>query len=434
MKRRIVAVMGLVALGLMAATTTPAGAALSSYSASAEAVALDVSIVGQQLTLASAGSEVDSGANASANGAGDLLTLASQATAERNTAGNTSQGPNCSPLTLPPAVPVLDLATGCGSASATIDGGGLPSSNAEGEVAGVGVGVVDLDLDTVLNAEQLAALLDVLGGAGSILGIDLTSTLADLVDAITGGGQLATVDVGPSTSETSVDADSVDATAEAATTVVNLINRELVVVNGTPLPPVLSIEVLPANASVSRSRDTGEVLDQGATPAAVRITVAPDIAAVSGLPGTIEVGTPEQLAALVGSGVFDANGCLNLGGALPAPLDELLCLVLPTVEEFTDGDAIGIEATALELRLLDSLLAAGGVDGGLVLRFANAIAQVGAVVAEAPAAPTPQTPQGGAPALPRTGGTELPYGLALAAVLVAVAGLVAVHRTRPTRT
>jgi LPXTG-motif cell wall-anchored protein len=409
-------------------TTTPAGAALESYRSTAESTALHVPIAGQQLTLAAASSEVDSSVHAVANGAGDLLTVASQASADRTTAGDSSQGPNCSPLTLPPEVPLLDLATGCGTASASI-ADGTPTSSAEGEIAGLGVGVVELDLDTVLDAETLGGLLDILGGAGDVLGIDLDDTVADLLAALTDGGDALTVSVGPATTETSVDADSVRSVAQAATTVINILNRDLIEVNGVALPPVLSVEVLPATATVERDRATGAVMDQGATPAAVRITVAPDIATLTGLPGTIEVGTADQLAALAGSGTFDGNGCLNLNGALPPPLDQLLCLVLPTVEEYTEGDVVGVEATALELNLLDSLVAAMGIESGLNLQFANTVAEVEAVAAAEAPRDTPLAPPSNA--LPRTGGSPMPIGIALGIAAVAGLGLVATRRARP---
>jgi LPXTG-motif cell wall-anchored protein len=425
--RRIVGLMALATIGAMAVSTTPAGAALDSYRSTAESTALHVTIAGRQLTLAAAGSEVDSGVHSVGSGAGDLLTLASQATAERTADGESAQGPNCSPLSLPPEVPLLDLATGCGTASASI-ASGMPSSSAKGEIASVGVGVVELDLDTVLDDAGLGALLDVLGGAGAVPGVDLGDTVADLVAALTNGGDALTVEVGPATTETTVDASSITASAHAATTIVNVLNRDLL-----QLPPVLRVEVLPADATVVRDRNTGAVIDQGATPAAVRIVVAPDIAALAGIPGTIEVGTADQLAALVGTGLFDGNGCLNLDGALPAPLDRLLCLTLPTVQTSTEGDAVRVEATALEVSALDSLVAAMGVPDGIDLRFANAVVEVEAsaateaprnapVTPAAPSAPTDTT-------LPRTGG-ELPLAAALGLALVAGFGIVVTRRSR----
>ena len=87
----------------------------------------------------------------------------------------------CSPLTLPPEVPVVDVATGCGSAFAEIVGG-LPRSNAAGKVAGLGVGVVDLPSRSRTSSARSRSLTscDLLGdgAACEALGIDVDSTAA----------------------------------------------------------------------------------------------------------------------------------------------------------------------------------------------------------------------------------------------------------------
>lgn len=428
MKSRLAGAFALAAI-TGALVAGPAGAqgapGLASYRASADAAALHISIAGNDLTLGSAESEVDSTPSATATGAGALTALASSATAEQP-GGATTDGPNCSPLTLPDDVPLLDAATGCGSAGAAVSNGN-PSSGASGEVAGLGLGVVDspVPLSDIVGPvqEALDQLLDALAPVTDQLPIDLDDTLDELLEALTTGGDALSVEVGPASTETFADGEEISAKAGAAATRINVLNRDLL-----DLPPVLSIEVLPATAEVVRSQADGSVIRQGGTPAIVTIRVASDIATLTGLPQTIEIGTDEDLAALRESGLFDENDCLNPLG-LPAPLDALVCLRLAAVDEYEDGNVVGVRATSLELRLLDSLFQAGGQPSGVLLSFADAVAEVEAVAGEAPrSAPTTPVVETER-SLPRTGG-GIPLGMTFGLAGAAAAGLFLVRRSR----
>jgi hypothetical protein len=443
MKRRIFGVAALLALLSTAVLTVPAnaaGAGLKSYRAKASASALSVTLADQQLSLAAASSVVDSTLNATGAGAGDLVTLASHATAKQTKVNGTkSDGKNCSPLTLPPEVPVIDAAIGCGTATASILNGVLDSTG-KGEIAGVGVGVTDLNpildpvLGTILDLDALhtlcSALAVVCDGVDG-LGIDLESTLNELITALTVGGNALDVSVGPSTTHTFANKATVTSESLAATTIIKVLSRDLLTdaITHQKLDPVLTITVLPASAKVVRSRVDGSVLEQGGTPAALVIDIASDIATLTGLPKHTEIGDSAQLAALQSSGVFDENGCLNPGGVLPAPLNALLCIKLATIEKYSDAKSnmVGVEATTLELRLLDSLVSALGIGSGLDLQFGNAVAEVAAVPAVAPPVTpnVPDTPRD----LPRTGGPDMPLGLTVALIGVAFMGMAAVRRS-----
>ena len=161
-------------------------------------------------------------------------------------------------------------------------------------------------------------------------------------EALTQGGDALSVAVGPATTNTFADAATVTSEAGTAKTVINILNRDRL-----QLAPVMVIEVLPSAAKVVRNKVDGAIISQGGTPAALRITVAPDIVALTGLPASIEVGNNEQLAALRDSGLFDANGCVNPGAAIPAPLNALVCIKLATVEKYNRNGVVGVEATTL---------------------------------------------------------------------------------------
>lgn len=437
MKSRLAGVAALTAI-TGALVAGPAGAQEQPnlvYRASGAASALHISVAGESVTLGEAQSLVDSTVKASAVGAGLITQLASKATAEVVDNGDESAGPVCSPLTLPAEVPVLDLATGCGAASVSIVDG-LPTAAASGQIAGLGVGVTDLvnlpvlgDVlgQTTEQAQQaLTDLLDTITAqTGVELPVDLESTIDDLLEAITSGGNALSVEVGPATTESSNDGTIVSAAATGATSVIKILNRDLL-----NLDPVLTIQVLPATAAVERLAD-GTFSQEGAT-SVLKLDIADDIAGLLGLPAEeIEVASDDDLQALRDSGLFDDNDCLNPGGVLVAPLNGLVCLRLAAVDKYNENGVVGVRSTALELRLLDSLMQAAGQSGGVTLAFSDAIAEVTATQPDEPRSLPPVTPE--APekqrSLPRTGG-EIPLAATIGLAGVAIAGLTLVRRSR----
>src|SRR5438270_13481144 len=118
-------------------TTTP-----GSYSAKADATALDLTVFGQGVTFGVTHAGNASDPKAAASGIGALVPGLGNQTEQKAEA--TVQQPldqatqTCGPVTLPSDFPVLDLATACSDATSAVDNL-LPRSNANASVAFIDV-------------------------------------------------------------------------------------------------------------------------------------------------------------------------------------------------------------------------------------------------------------------------------------------------------
>lgn len=402
--RRAIAIASLTAIAAAGAVaTSPAEAqATVPYRSSAESTALELSLLGQQLTVGLNEVAVDGTPLATAHALGALLPglgLVGEETADIANPGDGQA--TCGPLSLPAALSVLSLSIACGNANAAAD----PKASSLAGVATLAVSATNLLNDTPLSQIPVQQTVDqLLGGLAPVfevvnqLGLDAESLVSELLAGITQGGNVLSVELGPATATAgAVDAATL-AEGLAQGAVIKVIDRALL-----GLPPVLTIEVAASGARAEANRATGAVVPV-VDPSLVRITVAPDIAALLGLPGELEVAPGQEL-------------CLPL----PAPLESCITVAAGRVLDTADGGKRA-ESEGVGLRLLTGL-----PDGGIVLNLAAAAAEAAAV---APVVPSPavETPRE-APALARTGG-DVPMALAIALGGAGLAGLAALAATR----
>jgi hypothetical protein len=392
----------LVAAG--AVITAPAGAQTPvPYRASAGGTALELSLFGQGLTIGRSEAAADGTPAQTAHAAGALLPGLAFGEETADAANGGDDQPTCSPLTLPAEVPVLDLAVACGTAAVA---NGTSAANAG--VAEITVSATELLQDTPLSQLPIQGTVDqLLGGLAPIfdvvdqLGLDAESAVRDLLAGITDGGDLLSIQLGPSSATTTVQDGAVTASSAAQGAVIQVVDRSLL-----NLPPVLTIEVGASGASVTADRTTGTATPE-IDPALVRVTVAADIATLLGLPtAPIEVALGQDL-------------CLPL----PPPLESCITAAGGSTADTDDGGKRATSA-AVGLRLLTGL-----PGGGIVLTLAGSTAEAAAA---APQAPAPQETPRQEGALPRTGVEDnLPLALALAVLGVAGLSAVAATRRRP---
>jgi len=382
--------------------TTPASAETTvPYRSAAESTALELSLLGQSISIGISEASVDGTPVAASHAVGALLPVLGLQGEETADLANPGDGlPTCSPLTLPAELAMVSLAVACGNA-ATADG---PSATTSAGVASLSVSATSLLNDTPLSQVPVEQTLDqLLGGLTPVfevlsgLGLDAESLVSELLAGITQGGDLIAVDLGPSTATAGAADASTLASSLAQGAVIRVIDRALL-----GLPPVLTIEVGASGASVEAPRSGAQAVPI-VDPSLVRITVAPDIATILGLPtAPIEVAPGQEI-------------CLPL----PAPLESCITVAAGRTLDTADGGKRA-ESEGVGLRLLTGL-----PGGGIVLKLAAASAEAAAV---APEVAREQTAPA-APSLPRTGGSaSLPLALGLAAA--GIAGLATVGASR----
>lgn len=413
LRARLLAAASLTALtGAVALTAGPATAAEGGLEPGqqrtlAEARALEISLFGQELSIGL--TDVSSAAaplvRTHALGAVLAGTLAGEELLELAGVDLTEgdDQPTCSPLVLPAELPVLDLAVACGTAKASTAGGTIVGDALAG-MAEISLSATNLLNDTPLAQLPVQATVDqLLGGLAPVfevvdqLGLDAESLVSELLNGITQGGDLVSIQLGPSGSLTNTDAATSLAKAAAQGATITVIDRSLL-----SLPPVLTIEVGAAASQVSADRATGEATPT-VDPALVRVTIADDIAAALLLPTNVIEIAPGQ------------TQCLGL----PAPLDSCISVAGGRTLDTADGGKRA-ESEGVGIQLLNGL-----PDGGVVLNLAATAAEAAAgapvetprVIPAAPAQPT----------LARTGAeSTLPIALALGAA--GLAGLAITRR------
>ncbi|MDQ3758192.1 MAG: hypothetical protein M3394_10130, partial [Actinomycetota bacterium] len=310
--RRLAAIVGAAALA-GAVVGGPARAdSPEVFQGSAAGTALDLSILGKQVTLGSSSAKADSTGSAQSKGAGvltttdkavdDALTLKSTekvATASGSTVTTDDKAKSCG-TTGPVEIEALTLGLACSSATAT--SGPSPSATGAGSVAEAGVDattVINTIIETIETVEDtsdqdLSAVKDgITQIGGTVAGLldpvceaaqgqptaqehgadDLacaaTTTVQDLVTSVL---KTKTLEVGVGATTSSVDTtdSSVTAKANASGAVVKLL--PLPQVNGVPsTQPVVTITVGEANASATYDRGKGSATGK-ADPAIVRIS------------------------------------------------------------------------------------------------------------------------------------------------------------------
>lgn len=370
------------------------------YRAAATGTALQLSLFGQGVTIGLSEAGVDGAPTATSHAAGALLpgVAFGEETAD---AANPGDGqPTCSDLTLPPDVPVVDLAVACGNATTAAG----PAAASSAGVTSLAVSGTELLNDTPLAEVPVQGTVDqLLAGLAPVfdgleqLGLDAGSLVSELVNGITQGGNLVAVDLGPSGATASATDAATTSAGTAQGAVIRVIDRSLV-----SLPPVLTIEVGAAAASASADRATGAATAV-IEPALVRVTVAPDIAAALGLPADPIAVAPGQ------------DLCLPL----PDPLASCITVAGGRTLDL-EGGGKRAESEGVSLRLVT------GLEGGIVLNLAATAAEAAAA---APVVAPVETPRQAPEALPRTG-VELPLPLAAALGAVGISGLALVGASR----
>lgn len=417
--RRLAAATSLAALvGAAAVATAPASSASEDvlepgqHRLAASAQALEVNLFGQGLTIGLAEVDAISVPRAAAHAIGAAVPGLGIFGEERAAVSGADQSdgddqPTCSPIVLPPEVPVVDLAVACGTAAAS-SAAADPLTTTSAGVAHLAVSATELLNDTPLAQLPVQETVDqILGGLAPVfevveqLGLDAQSLVSELLSGITQGGEVLAVDLGPGTAGTTSTDSRGTATANAQGAVVTVIDRALL-----GLPPVLTIEVSAAAAEAVSDATTGAA-EGTVTPALVKVTVAQDVATLLGLPTNVIEVAPGQ------------SQCIPL----PAPLESCITVAGGRVVDTADGGKRA-ETQGVGLQLLTGL-----PDGGIVLNLAATSAEAAALAPELARQDGPAPQQ---PALARTGfDSSLPLALGLGAAGAAGLALVATTRRRP---
>ena len=415
-----------VALG-GALIATPAQAAQTvtvkpeTFAGGAAARALDLSILGNKLTLGDTVANIVKGVGDTGNatylakavGSGQLALLGSKSASSTLTSNGSANAPAECAFNLPVA-DIVKVATACGSSSAAINDGVMTA------VATGTVGDVDLSVNALLKTlgldgtvegvgVQVGGLVNTLLGVTQQLGLpadtlpNVGDLLSDVLSSIANTKTLS-VKIGDAVSKTESTANTVTASAHSAAVDIKILPTPTIggVLQSTPLVQILIGE---ANAKATYDRLTGKPLGDP--------TFDPAIVRVKGLVPTLLLGAdPED-----GIAVTLGQDLVLLAGT---PLESRIVL---GAGKIVDDGVFGKKAVAdgVAVELLK------GISGGIVLNLAHA--EAGAI-SNLPKTQVLDTPSidisRGAPALPRTGAeTALPLALAGAAIAV-----VAVRRFR----
>jgi hypothetical protein len=390
------------------------------FAGGAAARALDLSILGQKLTLGDTVANIVKGVGDTGNstflakavGTGQLSLLGNTTASSSVTSEGAQNTPaSCAALKLPAEIEaILSVGIACGSSSAALNNGLMNA------VAGGQVGDVELSVNTLLAtlgvAEPVGELVNTLNGVlqqvthqvDATLGVDTSDLLTAVLEGVVKTKTLSVV-IGDAKSEVVNTANAVTAKAHSAAVDIKILPTPTIagVVQSQPLVEIIIGE---ASAKASYDRLTGKPLgDPEFDPAIVRVKglvptlllhADPDkgIAVALGQDLTLLAGTPLESRIALGSGKIVDDGVF--------------------------GKKAVADGVAVELLK--------GISGGIVLNLAHA--EAGAIdnLAQTKVLDTPSLDiaRGQPTSLPRTGAeTALP--LALAGVAVAI---VAVRRYR----
>lgn len=405
------------------AQTSPGG--LKSYAAGAKATALDLSVFGQPITVASTAAGIDSTAKAVANGTALLTPGFSSPGAPAESGTDHETASDCQQIDLPAPIDLAALDITCVSTSAVLQNGN-PLGSALSDELVIEIKAPALVADTPL-ADVVGGIQDGLGQLFDAL-VPVTQPLAEatqvqLTDIIDGllaevqeGDVLARIEVAP-TSSTSAFGVGVAADAVSNGVVVRLLPN-------LPGGALAVITVGSSTAGVVRDATTGAPTLSG-TAAVLDVTFP------NGLLGGLSV-----LTDALGSAVNVTSEQLACGPA--NPLSDVLCFTLGTSNDLDAEQAkalgfdYGANTVGRETSVLGLTLLAAAPMGGIALDIGHTVAASGSTLPELPGG-TPEVTPPGAPRtdgpLPRTGG-EAALPLTLALLAVGTAGAMLVRRTR----
>jgi hypothetical protein len=395
------------------------------FAGGAAARALDLSILGQKLTLGDTFANIVKGVNdtgattllAKAVGTGQLSLLGNTTATSSLTSNGTQNTPaSCAALALPAAISsILNVGIACGSSTASINNGLLNA------VATGTVGDIDLSVNNLLKTlgldgavagvgTQVGGLLNTLLGVTGELGlpvsgtplenVDLATLLSSVLDSVVNTKTLEVL-IGDAKSETVNTANTVTAKAHSAAVDIKILPTPKLggIVQSVPLVEIIIGE---ASAAATYDRLTGKPLgDPVFDPAIVR---------VKGLVPTLLLGADPQKGIAVSLG----QDLVLLAGT---PLESRIIL---GAGKIVDDGVFGKKAVAdgVAVELLK------GISGGIVLNLAHA--EAGSIanlpVTKVLDIPSIDIARGTPTALPRTGAeTALPLALAgIGITLVAI--------------
>ncbi|HVV35510.1 MAG TPA: hypothetical protein VHC63_02825 [Acidimicrobiales bacterium] len=399
------------------------------FAGGAVARALDLSVLGQQLSLGDTVANIvkgvdDSGKStylAKAVGAGELLkslqtTADSTASSTVTNDGSQNVPAKCAALDLPAQIQaILSVGLACGSSSASLNNGLLHS------VAGGQVGDIELSVNSLLHTLgldstvqgvglQVGGLVNTLLGVTQQLGLPVDSStipnvgdlLSDVLSSVVNTKTLS-VTIGDAKSEVVNTVDTVTAKAHSSAVDIKILPTPTIggVLQSTPLVEIIVGE---ANTAATYDRMTGKPIgDPTFDPALVRIKgLVPSLLLHAG---------PEGLAIPVGQDITLLAG---------TPLESHIAVAAgKIVDDGTFGKKAVADGVSIELLK--------GISGGIVLDLAHAEAGAISNLAQTKVLDTPSLDIArGETSLPRTGAeTALP--LAFAGMAVAI---VAVRRYR----
>lgn len=343
------------------------------FQGSAAGTALDLAILGKQVTLGASAAKADSTGKAEAKGAGILTStnatvdgaLGLKSTEKVATAANGStdeKAKTCGRSISIEGIDALSVGLACSAAKAV--SGTAPSATGEGSVAEAGVDASSVIQTLITRVESVAGPLPenvkdgVMEIGGTVAGLldpvcAATQSTSDVVcaaqttveDLVTSVLKTKTLEVGVGTTTSSVDttAGSVTSKASASGAVIKLL--PLPQVNGLPsTKPVVTITVGEANASATYDRAKGGATGT-ADPAIVRISFN------TALTDALEDELGQKLDDLLPEGVSLTNIVIKPSTLLD--VQETLGNGVPTViEPCEDGKAVCIlKGTPLESKI-----------------------------------------------------------------------------------
>lgn len=424
MMRRTIAIGATAAIASITAIIPAAGQTppvLDSYSAGAQATALDLTVFGQVITVSGTTAGVDSTAKAAADGHALTTPAFSSPGAPVTSSGAAQTGQDCQNIDLPSPLNVASASLVCVNTRAEVADQKPSSSSTSDEV------VIEIRAGDVVATTPLS---DVVGqiqdGLGSLFDalvpvtepieeatqVQLDEIVDGLLDEVKAGDVLARITVAPTSSKSQLGATGVAADAQANGVVVQLLPN-------LPGGALAVATVGQSTAGVVRDASTGAATLSGGS-AVLNVTYP------NGLLGGLGV-----LTDALGEAVNVTVDQLACGAA--NPLSDVICFTLSATNDLDAAEAkalgfdfgpttVGRESSVLGLTLL-------GVapEGGITLDVGHTAAAAAAVVA-APAGPLPGSPAE-PPSLPSTGGdSALPLTLALLAA--GTAGAFVIRRTR----
>ena len=355
--------------------------------------ALDLSLLGQNLSFGDATGTVTSTLDPVAKAAGQVLPSLVGATSATTSTGTKQDGETCGLPQLPdPVGDIVDLGVACSTSVASVVDG-LKNATSNGYVASLGLDagslLETLGLPNVLADVPIADLTDpvqaalapLTGPLADAAGIDLDTTVDTIEDLLQ---ELLTtrvldVSLGKATSSVLTTAASLTSTGTAEGATIKL----LPITTALGEIPLAVIKIGSSQATASYDRQTAK-----ATPSFSAALVTIDLAPALGLPAAlshIEIAPGQTQTILAGT-----------------PLESTIRIADGRVENLADGGVKAI-ADGVSLELLKGIGASSptAMDGGVVLQLAHSEAEV----AGAPAVNTPTAEVLAQTELPRTGGT-----------------------------